>query len=289
RVPCLAEICSGISFRTDIEPFKPIMKGFTTKIVNMMKAEGLFETQGGPIMMSQIENEYGPLENLYGNSGREYTFITFRGTVHRRPEEDLAFSVTRPLPAKANKQVPKLILTVPSILLVLFELPQRLRMLNLINMFLVAPTVAEVESPEVEIEDHSEEQGSSLCEILPPINQHYSFAESAEEPNKLIVNKPKPWKTSRTESPLKGLFLSNSSFLSHAEYLFDLNINQPILSQPTTIEDHNTMDTKLIMNCANELMAKRCTGITMGPSNPKNPHSKPKKQHIHQQVGERSL
>ncbi|KAF6141468.1 hypothetical protein GIB67_021284 [Kingdonia uniflora] len=58
----------------------------------------------------------------------------------------------RPLPIKANKKVPKWFQTIPLILLVLFELPQRLRMLNLINMFSTAPTVAEVESPEVEIE-----------------------------------------------------------------------------------------------------------------------------------------
>ncbi|KAF6150343.1 hypothetical protein GIB67_034042 [Kingdonia uniflora] len=60
-----------INFRTDNEPFKVAIKGFTTKIVHMMKAEGLFETQGGSIIMSQ--NELGPLENLYGNPGREYT------------------------------------------------------------------------------------------------------------------------------------------------------------------------------------------------------------------------
>lgn len=30
------------------------MQKFTTKIVNMMKAERLFETQGGPIILSQV-------------------------------------------------------------------------------------------------------------------------------------------------------------------------------------------------------------------------------------------
>ncbi|KAF6173621.1 hypothetical protein GIB67_022980 [Kingdonia uniflora] len=142
-------------------------------------------------------------------------FTAFGGTVHRRPEEDLAFSVTRFIQNSGS----------------------------FINYYMVNL-------------EYREEQGSSHYEISPPINQHCSFAESAEEPNKLIDNKPEPWKTSRTESPLKGLFLSNPSFLSHAEYFLDLNINQPILSQPTTIEDHDTMDTKLIMNCANELMER---------------------------------
>ncbi|PKI61868.1 hypothetical protein CRG98_017766 [Punica granatum] len=48
------------------------MKGFTEKIVNMMKAERLFESQGGPIILSQIENEYGPVEWKIGAPGKAY-------------------------------------------------------------------------------------------------------------------------------------------------------------------------------------------------------------------------
>ncbi|KAG9151014.1 hypothetical protein Leryth_003135 [Lithospermum erythrorhizon] len=49
------------------------MQKFTTKIVSMMKAERLFETQGGPIILSQIENEYGPMEYELGAPGKAYT------------------------------------------------------------------------------------------------------------------------------------------------------------------------------------------------------------------------
>ncbi|WVZ05004.1 hypothetical protein V8G54_018350, partial [Vigna mungo] len=38
---------------TENEPFKAAIRNFTEKIVNMMKAEKLFQTQGGPIIMSQ--------------------------------------------------------------------------------------------------------------------------------------------------------------------------------------------------------------------------------------------
>ncbi|KAK9107735.1 hypothetical protein Syun_023746 [Stephania yunnanensis] len=62
----LAQICSRIRFRTDNEPFKADMKKFTQKIVDMMKAEELFESQGGPIILAQIENEYGPMEYEIG-------------------------------------------------------------------------------------------------------------------------------------------------------------------------------------------------------------------------------
>jgi hypothetical protein len=48
------------------------MQKFTTKIVEMMKSEGLFEWQGGPIILSQIENEFGPLEWDQGEPAKAY-------------------------------------------------------------------------------------------------------------------------------------------------------------------------------------------------------------------------
>ncbi|CAA0822400.1 Beta-galactosidase 1 [Striga hermonthica] len=71
--PVWLKYVPGISFRTDNEPFKNEMKIFTKKIVDMMKAEGLFQVQGGPIIMSQIENEYGPVERLMNEPGKKYT------------------------------------------------------------------------------------------------------------------------------------------------------------------------------------------------------------------------
>ncbi|KAL3653064.1 Beta-galactosidase 8 [Castilleja foliolosa] len=62
----------GIVFRTDNEPFKAEMQRFTTKIVNMMKQENLFASQGGPIILSQIENEYGNIQKAYGDSAKTY-------------------------------------------------------------------------------------------------------------------------------------------------------------------------------------------------------------------------
>ncbi|KAL6499878.1 Beta-galactosidase 3 [Orobanche gracilis] len=70
--PVWLKYVPGISFRTDNEPFKAAMQGFTTKIVNLMKSESLYESQGGPIILSQIENEYGPLAQNLGNPGYQY-------------------------------------------------------------------------------------------------------------------------------------------------------------------------------------------------------------------------
>ncbi|KAK9278432.1 hypothetical protein L1049_027997 [Liquidambar formosana] len=56
--PVWLKYVPGISFKTENEPFKRAMQGFTEKIVGLMKSENLFESQGGPIILSQIENEY---------------------------------------------------------------------------------------------------------------------------------------------------------------------------------------------------------------------------------------
>ncbi|KAL6582071.1 Beta-galactosidase 3 [Orobanche minor] len=52
------------------QPLKAAMQGFTTKIVNLMKSESLYESQGGPIILSQ--NGYGPLSLKLGNPGYQY-------------------------------------------------------------------------------------------------------------------------------------------------------------------------------------------------------------------------
>ncbi|GKV28672.1 hypothetical protein SLEP1_g37693 [Rubroshorea leprosula] len=62
----------GIEFRTDNAPFKEAMQCFVTKIVDLMREENLFSWQGGPIIMMQIENEYGDVERKYGQRGKEY-------------------------------------------------------------------------------------------------------------------------------------------------------------------------------------------------------------------------
>ncbi|KAL3527159.1 hypothetical protein ACH5RR_011815 [Cinchona calisaya] len=70
--PVWLKYVPGISFRTDNEPFKMHMERFTEKIVSLMKSENLFETQGGPIILSQIENEYGPQVKVLGAPAHQY-------------------------------------------------------------------------------------------------------------------------------------------------------------------------------------------------------------------------
>lgn len=71
-VPVWLHYVPGTVFRTDNEPFKYYMQKFMTYIVNLMKQEKLFASQGGPIILSQVENEYGYYEAAYGEGGKRY-------------------------------------------------------------------------------------------------------------------------------------------------------------------------------------------------------------------------
>ncbi|XP_044972946.1 beta-galactosidase 7-like [Hordeum vulgare subsp. vulgare] len=62
----------NITFRSDNEPFKVHMQKFVAKIVNMMKDEKLYYPQGGPIIISQIENEYKLVEAAFHSRGAPY-------------------------------------------------------------------------------------------------------------------------------------------------------------------------------------------------------------------------
>ncbi|CAN7128411.1 unnamed protein product [Brassica rapa subsp. narinosa] len=62
----------GMVFRTTNKAFMDEMQNFTTMIVDMVKKENLFASQGGPIILAQIENEYGNVMGPYGESGKEY-------------------------------------------------------------------------------------------------------------------------------------------------------------------------------------------------------------------------
>ncbi|KAL8144307.1 hypothetical protein V2J09_017339 [Rumex salicifolius] len=70
--PVWLKYVPGITFRTDNEPFKRAMQGFTKKIVDLMRSNNLFASQGGPIILSQIENEFGKQSKIQGQKGYNY-------------------------------------------------------------------------------------------------------------------------------------------------------------------------------------------------------------------------
>ncbi|PAN36604.1 hypothetical protein PAHAL_6G296200 [Panicum hallii] len=61
-----------IVFRTNNEPFKSHMEKFVNLIVKKLKDANLFASQGGPIILAQIENEYQHLEAAFKEEGTKY-------------------------------------------------------------------------------------------------------------------------------------------------------------------------------------------------------------------------
>ncbi|KAE8687090.1 Beta-galactosidase 15 [Hibiscus syriacus] len=62
----------GVAIRTKNDVFMNEMKNFTSLIVDMVKAEKLFASQGGHIILAQIEIEYGNVMKPYGEDGKSY-------------------------------------------------------------------------------------------------------------------------------------------------------------------------------------------------------------------------
>ncbi|PPS00729.1 hypothetical protein GOBAR_AA19949 [Gossypium barbadense] len=70
--PLWLHFIPGIQFRTTNDLFKKEMLRFLAKIVGLMKEEKLFASQGGPIILAQVENEYELVEWAYGVAGELY-------------------------------------------------------------------------------------------------------------------------------------------------------------------------------------------------------------------------
>ncbi|CAI9097865.1 OLC1v1034378C1 [Oldenlandia corymbosa var. corymbosa] len=68
----LHNLSKDMAFRTTNKIFMEEMEIFTTKIVDMMKKEKLFASDGGPIILAQIENEFGDLEGAWHGLGVDY-------------------------------------------------------------------------------------------------------------------------------------------------------------------------------------------------------------------------
>lgn len=60
------------TWRTYDEPWLTQLSQFFEKTISVVRDANLFAADGGPIVMLQMENEYGNLESYYGAGGRKY-------------------------------------------------------------------------------------------------------------------------------------------------------------------------------------------------------------------------
>ncbi|KAF6159860.1 hypothetical protein GIB67_032944 [Kingdonia uniflora] len=93
----------GIALRTDNEIYKNEMQNFTTLIVDMVRKEKLFASQGGPIILAQINTCNGWYCDSFTPNNPNVPkmwnwtgwFKHWGGKVPHRTAEDLEFSVVR--------------------------------------------------------------------------------------------------------------------------------------------------------------------------------------------------
>ncbi len=71
-LPAWLKFVGGITFRTYNAPYLAEMKRWVTRLVDLLKENKLFYSQGGPIVAAQIENEYQNQEHEYGEDGKRY-------------------------------------------------------------------------------------------------------------------------------------------------------------------------------------------------------------------------
>lgn len=116
------------------------------------------------------------------------------------------------------------------------------------------PRVEDTKTTKPRIEDQGEAQLSSLFEVGTVNRQQGSIPESTEELTELLDRESRTEETEKNKCNLKALLLSNSSFLERAECLFKFHTNQPVILQASFSEDDTTFDTRLALDCANELL-----------------------------------
>ncbi|KAF5945745.1 hypothetical protein HYC85_015973 [Camellia sinensis] len=110
------------------------------------------------------------------------------------------------------------------------------------------------DASEIQIKDQCDSSWNFPHNVTPLTIQHESSLKSAEEANEYIG----------TKTVEKDFLLSSPSFLSYAEELFDIKPNQTLngLTPDSCLNDCEKTDTRLLLDCANELVRHksiRCT------------------------------
>lgn len=116
------------------------------------------------------------------------------------------------------------------------------------------PLKEETDTSGLQIEEYRSNDLCSLQEVTMLSPQHEKSVKPAEEVSDHIVPSRMKRKSSKAITNLKALLSSNSSFLSRADEIFDLNVTQPTPLQTTDINDFGVANPRLSLDCAHELM-----------------------------------
>ncbi|OMO87983.1 hypothetical protein CCACVL1_08624 [Corchorus capsularis] len=114
------------------------------------------------------------------------------------------------------------------------------------------------EHTDIQIEEHHDKGESLALDVTPVTIEDQSNRESIGEfDDDPIIPKGPDSESFIVETGLKALLLSSPTFLNHAEELFDLNVNVPTTSQKFGISDITDANSRLLLDCANEIVQRR--------------------------------
>ncbi|KAM1090065.1 hypothetical protein PS2_017418 [Malus domestica] len=95
---------------------------------------------------------------------------------------------------------------------------------------------------------------SSVCDATPLSPKQEIETKTAEEASEHMSRSAENGKSFESGENFRHFLLSNPSFLSLAEELFDLNMNSPTILQTSSMYNFEESDRRLFLDCANELI-----------------------------------
>ena len=106
--------------------------------------------------------------------------------------------------------------------------------------------------------EHFDNSESSVCDVslvtIDDLNKRRSIGEVDDDP---IIPIGTNSESFMRGTSLKALLLISPAFLNHAEELFHLHVNVPTTSQKVGISDFTDANTRLSLDCANEIVRRR--------------------------------
>ncbi|XP_068648651.1 uncharacterized protein [Aristolochia californica] len=110
------------------------------------------------------------------------------------------------------------------------------------------------EDIEMPVKDHNECELKPLSQDLPEADLIEGY-KSTEDSEQLLADRIPISNSSKDD--LKFLLLSSPSFISCAEELFHFHHDQPLVYQTSKVDELGKINTRLLLDCADELMGRK--------------------------------
>ncbi|XWS17279.1 hypothetical protein CRYUN_Cryun33cG0053800 [Craigia yunnanensis] len=114
------------------------------------------------------------------------------------------------------------------------------------------------ENTNIQSGEHFDNSENSVCDVtLVTIDDHNNRRSIGEVDDDPIIPIGTNSESFMRGTSLKALLLSSPAFLNHVEELFHLHVNVPTTSQKVGTSDFTDANTRLSLDCANEIVRRR--------------------------------